>query len=63
MDTVELLRVDFAIHGLVRNEDGEIVDQRQVAQGAAFPTRLDDLSKIVADAIKDENERLAENEA
>jgi hypothetical protein len=43
MGSLEPLRVDFVLVAIERDDDGEIVGERQVGHGRAFPRHFDSL--------------------
>lgn len=55
---IELLKVEFRVVGLLRDEDGSVREEVTVAQGAAYAAGLDNLAdevrKIVAGAAEQE---------
>lgn len=51
--SLELLRVEFRIVGLVRDPDGGIVGERHLADGVAYPAGLDDLAASVRRTVED----------
>ena len=52
--TVELLRVEFRIYAIERNEDGNISGERVIGDGVAYPPGLplipDEINKVILQA-------------
>lgn len=52
---IELLRVDFRIVGLHRDENGGITGESVVGEGTAHAAGLDDLPRGIRDAVEKAN--------
>lgn len=53
--SVELLRVEFRIVGLNRDEKGDITGSDVIADGVAYPTGLDDLPASIRRVVDEAN--------
>lgn len=53
--SIELLRVEFRIVGLSRDENGEITGSDVLADGVAYPTGLDDLPASIRRVVAEAN--------
>jgi hypothetical protein len=60
--TLEPLRVDFALFALVRDQDGQVVDEIQVGQGRAFPRQFDSLPAELRDAFEQAKQQHGEGQ-
>ena len=53
--TVELLRLDFRIVGLVRDENGQITGEQVLGEGTAHAAGLDDLPESIRKVVDEAN--------
>jgi hypothetical protein len=53
--SIELLRVDFRIVGIERDEDGQITGERVLGDGTAHPAGLDKLPDSVRKVVDEAN--------
>lgn len=51
----ELLRVEFRVVALARDEDGTVTGEQSVVEGAAYPAGLDRIADAAREAIEKAN--------
>jgi hypothetical protein len=58
--SIELLRVEFRVVALERDDSGVPVAEHELAQGVAYPGRLDELPDSIRSYVEQATEQLAE---